>query len=267
MIMNLIDPHAHLNELTWTNLQEMYLSGIREIISPIHLDAGKAVGCETIREMWDYLFEVQFARAEKNFLKPYGMIGISMVSTPRGDATGLYELLPDYLRRPEVVAIGEIGIEPKSRTCKDVKQQEEIVTRQLEIATEVDIPVDFHTPNPPDVKKEFTKRILELCRNANLRMSKVIIDHCTEVNMEMVVDAGAWAAISVQPWRKVTPDLAADIITEYGFERIMVDSDFGGLPSDHLSVPKTAMALKRKGVSPENIEKVCSLNSKAAYGI
>jgi predicted metal-dependent TIM-barrel fold hydrolase len=267
MIMNFIEPHAHLNELTWVNLQEMYLSGIGEIISPIHLDAGKAVSCETIREMWDYLFEVQFARAENNFIKPYAMIGISMVSTPRGDAAELYEVLSDYLRRPEVVATGEIGIEPKSRTCKDVKRQEDIVTKQLEIAKEVGIPVDFHTPNPPDVKKQFTRRILELCRDANLPVSKVIIDHCTGANMEMVLDAGAWAAISVQPWRNMTPDLAADIITEYGFERIMVDSDFGGLHSDHLSVPKTAVALKRKGVSPENIEKVCSLNGKAAYGI
>jgi len=265
--MNFTDPHTHLNDVSWENLQEMYLSGIREIVSPIQVAAGKAVSCGTIREIWDYLFEVQFARAENNFIKPYAMIGISMVSTPKGDPTELYELLPDYLGRPEVVAIGEIGIEPNSRTCKDLKQQEEFVRRQVKIAKDVGICVDFHTPNPPELKKEYTKKMLEICREFDMPMSKVIIDHSSGANIGTVLDAGASAAITVQPWRNITPDIAAEVIMEYGFDRVMVDSDYSGLPSDHLSVPKTAMALRRKGVSLENIEKVCSLNSKAVYGI
>lgn len=265
--MNFVDSHTHLDELSWENLQQMYLMGIREIVSPVQLAAGKAVSCETIREVWDYLFEVQFARAENNFIKPYGMIGISMVSTPKDDPAELYEILPDYLKRPEIVAIGEIGVEPNSRTCKDLKQQEEFVIKQLAIAGDVGICVDFHTPNPPDMKKEYTKRMLELCTECGMPMAKVIMDHCTGANIGMALEAGAWAAISVQPWRNITPDIAADIIKEYGSERVMVDSDCSGLPSDPLAVPKTALALKRKGVSSEDIEKVCSLNSKGAYGI
>jgi len=245
----------------------MHLSGIKEIVSPVQLIGGKALSGKTIRDVWDYLFEVQFGRAEKNFIKPYGMIGISMVSTPRGDPAKLYEILPDYLKRPEVVAIGEIGVEPNSRTCTDVKGQEEFVVKQLAIARNAEICVNFHTPNPPDMKREYTKRMLDLCGECGIPMSKVIIDHCTDANMGMSLEAGAWAAITVQPWRNVTPDMAADFIKEYGFERVMVDSDCSFLASDPLSVPKTALALKRKGASDEDIEKVCSLNSKRAYGI
>jgi predicted metal-dependent TIM-barrel fold hydrolase len=109
--------------------------------------------------------------------------------------------------------------------------------------------------------------MLDICRACEFSMTKVIIDHCTDANIGMALEAGANAAISVQPWRNVTPDMAADIIIEHGFERVMIDSDASGLPSDPLAVPKTAMAMKKKGVSEENIEKVCFLNSKQVYGI
>ena len=171
------------------------------------------------------------------------MIGISMVRTPRDDPSGLYAVLPEYLKRPDVVAIGEIGIEPNSKTCSDLKQQEAFVRKQVAIAKDVDIFVDFHTPFPPEVKREYTQMMLDICRECGLPMSKVIIDHCTDANLGLALEAGANAAISVQPWREITGETAADLIMEHGFERIMVDSDYSGLPSDPLAVPKTAQAL------------------------
>jgi len=46
--MDFTDTHAHLDEISWENLQQMSLCGIRRIISPVHLAAGKTVSCETI---------------------------------------------------------------------------------------------------------------------------------------------------------------------------------------------------------------------------
>ena len=265
--MNFTDSHAHLDELSWNALQQMYLAGVRRVVSPVQLAGGRPVSCETIRDVWDYLFDVQFARAKEHFIQPYAMIGISMVSTPRNDPAALYDLLPEYLNRPEVVAIGEIGIEPNSDTCKDLKQQEGFVRKQLEIAVKTGVRVDFHVPNAPALKKENTKRMLDLCAEYGLPFDKVIVDHCSDANIAMVLEAGAWAAISVQPWRNMTPERAADIIIEHGCQRVMVDSDCSGLPSDPLAVPKTAMALKQKGVSDPEIEKVCFSNAGAAYGL
>ncbi|MEA4857589.1 MAG: TatD family hydrolase [Solidesulfovibrio sp.] len=265
--MDVIDAHTHLDELPWETLQNMSMSGIRAIISPVQLMCGKALGAKTIREVWDYLFDVQFARAEKNHIKPYAMIGISMVATPADDPAELYAALPEYLKRPEVVAIGEIGIEPGSRTCKDLKLQEEFVVRQLAIAKDADICVDFHMPNPAEAKKEYTQKILGLCRDCGLSMAKVVIDHCTDANIGMVLDAGAWPAVSVQPWRPVTPATAVEYIKRFGADKIILDSDSSMLPSDPLAVPKTAFALKSQGFSDADIEKVCALNCKTAYAI
>ena len=262
-----IDSHVHLNTLTWSNLDEMRMAGIGTIISPIHLDAAKPVSHDTIVEMWDYLIDVHFPRAQQHLIKPFGMIGISMVGTPKDDPAGLYTLLQDYLKRPDVVAVGEIGIEPNSRTCKDIEKQKEYVRGQLDAARGLDVCIDFHVPNIPEDKKKYTEITLQICREMDFPMSRVVIDHSSDANIEMVLEAGANAAVTVQPFRNVTPELAADIVMKHGFDRIMFDSDFSSLPSDHLAVPKTAMALRKKGVPEDQIEKVCSTNAKKLYGI
>lgn len=265
--MDLIDAHTHLDTLSCDSLEQMSMTGVRTLIAPIHLLVGKAVGCETIRDVWDYLFDTQFARAQGSFITPYAMIGLCMVNTPRGDPEALYQALPEYLARPEVVAIGEIGLEPNSRTCSDMKMQESYVVRQLAIAKGAGVCVNFHTPNAVGQKQEATRRVLDLCAEAGLSMDKVIVDHCSDANIGLVRERGAWAAISVQPWRRITPDLAAEFVKEFGTEGIMIDSDCSPLPSDPLAVPKTALALKRKGFSDGDIEKVCAGNCRAAYGI
>jgi predicted metal-dependent TIM-barrel fold hydrolase len=265
--MLLVDSHTHLNELTWSNLNEMYLAGIRKIVSPIHLDAGKAVSSDVIREMWDYLFDIHMPRADKNFIKVYGLIGVSMVSTPKDDPTDLFKILPEYINRPDVVGIGEIGFEPNSRTCKDLDQQERLFQIQLQIAKNIGTTVVVHVPNPPDKKKEFTARSLKVIKESGISITKVVIDHCSDMNIKMVLDAGAHAAISVQPWRNMTPQLAAELVQKFGSERVMIDSDCGSGPSDPIAVANTAFALKTLGLAAKTIEQVCSGNSLNFYNI
>lgn len=265
--MDFIDSHAHLKNMTWQNLEEMYLAGIRGIVSPIQFDAAKPVASVAIIELWDWLFETQFQRAKENLINPYAMIGISMVGTPKENPEMLYKKLPDYLKMQETVAIGEIGFEPNSGTSQDLNFQEELINKQLEIAKKINMPVVFHVPNPPDYKKKFTDRTLAICKKHRMNMDNILIDHCSEINIKAVLDAGAYAAISVQPFRNMTPKLAAEIIGKFGFNRILVDSDFGSDPSDHLAVPKTAFSLKKLGYNDKNIQKVCYFNAKNFYHI
>ena len=265
--MKVIDAHAHLDTISWVDLSRMRLCDMQAIITPIHLDAAKPVSCQTIQEVWDYLLEVQFGRAEANGIRPYAMIGVSMVSTPADDPEQLFARMPAYLQRKDVVAIGEIGFEPNSKTCKDMAFQEMLIRRQLAIAAAEDICVDFHVPNAPEQKRDYTRETLDICKECDFSMDKVIIDHCSEANIEMVLAAGAWAAISVQPWRKMTAEIAAELIGTHGPERIMVDSDCGGGISDPLAVPKTAVALAQRGFPETDIEKVLYGNPMRCYGL
>jgi predicted metal-dependent TIM-barrel fold hydrolase len=265
--MQLIDPHTHSDCLTWSNLEEMSLAGIRTAISPLFLGGTKPVPNEVIVAMWDHLLEIQFPRLEAHRIRPCGMVGISMVYTPEGDPEELYRALPRYLEKPGVVAVGEVGLEPSSPTCPDMKRQESLLQRQVAIARDAGVVVDCHVPLPPDQKRRYTERVLDLCRETGLPPSRLVVDHCTRANIRTALDGGAWAAITVQPWRGMTPDLAADLVLEHGAERVLIDSDSGSAASDPLAVARTALALERKGADPAVIERVCAGNAREAYGL
>ena len=265
--MKFNDPHLHVNNITWTGLTEMALAGVEKIISAVHLDTSRRVSSETILATWDSLLTFHFGRVKASLIQPYAMVGISMVCTPADDAETLWKALPGYLARPEVVAAGEIGLEPSSACCPDMAVQEELVRRQVDIARQAGTRANLHTPNAPDQKKQYTQRTLDICREVGIDMNQVVIEHCSEANLAMVLDAGAWAGITVQPVRNMTPESAADLVLQFGTERIMIDSDHSGLPADHLSVPKTAWALRKKEAPEEAVLKVCAENSNQLYGI
>ena len=264
------DSHSHLNALGDDTLEAMYLAGIREITSPIcpwPAKLGEGLNPETIIDVWDSLLNFHLDRAKEFFIKAYAMIGITMVATPKNGLERLIELLPEYLKHPRVVAIGEIGFEPGSKTCSDLKIQEKIVRAQIEIAKKLGTVIDFHLPLPPDAKRDYTHILLELCREYELPMSQVIIDHCTDINIKIALDAGAYAAITVQPKRKITPKDAAELVKKYGTERVMINTDSGELKCYPLAVPQTALALKQMNVAEEDIEKVCWSNSRKVFGL
>lgn len=266
-MVNFIDSHTHLSELTWENLEMMYLTGIREMVSPVQLMATKRISHQAVVDMWNHQLGFQVNRAAGNLIRCYSMLGLSMVSVPEGDCADLYDLLIAYLQKPGVVAIGEIGFEPGSKSCNDPQVQEELVRNQLLIAKKTGKTVNFHVPHPADKKKQFTEKTLDICRELGMPFNKVIIDHCSDANLPAVLESGAYAAISIQPWRALTAEMAADLVLKYGAERIMLDSDCGTSLSDPLAVARAAFALAKKGAGQDVIEKVCRTNCLAAYGI
>ncbi len=98
-------------------------------------------------------------------------------------------------------------------------------------------------------------------------MDRVVIDHCTDATIKTVLDAGAWAAISIGAWRKAHPDNTAQWIMEFNSDRLFVDSDCGVPISDPLAVAHCAYELKKLGASDELIAKACCENAKKCYRI
>ena len=89
-----VDAHVHANTLVWTDLESMSQAGVTTIVSPIMLDAAKAVSEETIVDLWNYLLEVQRPRAAEHFIAAYAILCVNMASSPREDPGQLVELLP-----------------------------------------------------------------------------------------------------------------------------------------------------------------------------
>ena len=80
--------------------------------------------------------------------------------------------------------------------------------------------------------------------------------------MEMILDAGMWAGMTLYPETKCTPARAIDILEIYGNERLWLNSACDWGVSDPLAVPKTALEMKRRGHLTTAIEKVVFENPK-----
>jgi len=261
-----LDAHLHSFNVGHADFEAMYLAGVRKFVSAVVFPRMTPVTSEVYKNLWDFQVEDEAARAADYLLDAYAMIGIAMVSMPT-DPERLLELLPDYLAKDKVVAIGEIGIDPASPTCRDLDRQRDIYAAQVEIALKHGAAVVLHTPNKPDHKTKFTQQALEVARDRGLNFSRLVVDHCSEANIGLALEAGAFAAITIQPWRGLDPAKAADLVEKFGPERIWVNSDASDLPSDPLAVAKVAYELRKRGVSEDTVNKVCLSNAASFYGL
>jgi predicted metal-dependent TIM-barrel fold hydrolase len=119
-----------------------------------------------------------------------------------------------------------------------------------------------HTPHLED-KLKGTKLILDVLKNdKHILPERVIIDHVEEHTVEMVLDSGMWAGMTLYPETKCTPARAIDILETCGSEKIWLNSACDWGVSDPLAVPKTALEMKKRGHLENAIEKVIFQNPK-----
>jgi predicted metal-dependent TIM-barrel fold hydrolase len=165
-------------------------------------------------------------------------------------------LIPEFLNRPNVLGIGEIGLNKNSRN------ELRVLEMQVELAVKHNQLILVHTPHLED-KLKGTRLILDVLKcDQRIRPERVIIDHVEEHTVEMVLNAGMWAGMTLYPETKCTPARAIDILETYGSERIWMNSACDWGVSDPLAVPKTALEMKKRGHPAGAIEKVIFQNPK-----
>jgi len=130
-------------------------------------------------------------------------------SEDAGFAREVLEIIPEFIEKPNVLGIGEIGLN------KNTKNELAIFEEHLEIAKKYDLPVLIHTPHLED-KLKGTRLIIDSLRNSNIDPSKVVIDHVEEHTAGMVLDQGFWAGMTLYPESKCTPARAIDILENFG---------------------------------------------------
>ena len=130
------------------------------------------------------------------------------------------------------------------------------------LPVDLDLPVMIHTPHRD--KKRGASRSMDVILEHKLDPSRVVIDHVETV--QEVKDRGFWAAFSIYPHSKMTAERMAEIVRNYGAERLIVDSACDWGVSDPLSVPKTAKLLDERGIPEDQVQLVTYKNALAAYG-
>jgi uncharacterized protein len=254
-----IDPHIHVNARTTDDYQAMAAAGIVAVIEPAFWLGQPRTSAETYRDYLATLVGWERFRASQFGIRHYCAIGLNAKeANNEALAEAVMEILPLFLGKEGVVAVGEIGFDEQTPL------EEKYVRAQLELAKEFDLPVMVHTPHRD--KYQGTIRTMDLCEEHGLPPSRVVIDHNNETTVKTVLDRGYWAAFTLYPQTKMGSERMVSIARQYGSERIFIDSSADWGVSDPLSVPKTANLMLQSGINPESVRLICYGNALAAYG-
>jgi len=247
--MKLFDPHIHMTSRTTDDYEAMASAGIVGIVEPAFWLGQPRTQVGSFIDYFSSLIGWERFRAKQFGIAHFCTMGLNPkeANDPRV-AEAVLELLPRFLRKDGVVAVGEIGFDDMTPA------EEKVFQAQLQLAKSADLPVLIHLPHRD--KKRGTERTLDVVRESGVPEERVLIDHNNEETLPLVKATGCWAGHSIYPDTKMTEARMVDLLKRYGLERMVVNSAADWGKSDPLKVPKTAEAMRAAGFSAADVEHV-----------
>ena len=256
--MKFFDPHMHMSSRTTDDYQALADAGMVALIEPAFWLGQPRTGLASFKDYFSSLVGWERFRSSQFGIKHYCTIGLnSREANNETLAEQVMEILPLFLQKEGVVGVGEIGFDDQTAA------EEKYYRAQLEMAKEMNLPVQVHTPHRD--KKKGTERSMAIALEHGIDPKMVIIDHNNEETVKSVLDQGFYAAFTIYPFTKMGNERMVEIVKEYGPTRIMVNSAADWGISDPLAIPKTAALMKIKGIDIETIRQVTYQNALDAF--
>jgi len=244
---------------TTDDYEAMRQAGVVAVIEPAFWMGQPRTQVGTFQDYYSHLIGFERFRASQFGIKHYCTIGLnSKEANNEALAEEVMDLLPLFVCKEGVVGVGEIGYDDQT-TAED-----KYYRLQLELAKEVNLPVQIHTPHRD--KKQGTLRSMAVALEHGLDPAMVIVDHNNEETVQAVLEQGFWAAFTIYPHTKMGNERMTEIVKHYGPERIFINSAADWGISDPLAVPKTAQLMLERGISAETVAQVTYSNALAAFG-
>jgi len=249
--MYFFDPHIHVASRTTDELKALAKAGCVAVGEPAFWMGFDRSGANSFYDYFRQLTEWERKRAANYGIRHYAWVGINAKEAENvAFAREVIALLPEFLERPDVLGIGEIGLN------KNTRNEVATLLELIDLALKRDELMLFHTPHLED-KYAGTRMILDILRgDPRVDRNRICIDHCEEHTIRLVLDEGYWAGITLYPTTKASPQRAADMIERYGAERILVNSSADWGPSDPLAVPELMFVLRSRGHSTATIRQI-----------
>ncbi|MEE8434993.1 MAG: TatD family hydrolase [bacterium] len=256
--MKMFDPHIHMTSRTTDDYQAMADAGIIAIVEPAFWLGQPRTHAGSFEDYFNSLLGWERFRASQFGIRHFCTIALNPkeANDPRLSEEVL-DMVPRYLQKDGVVAVGEIGYDDQT------DKEEKLFAQQMEMAVEFDLPVLIHTPHRD--KKNGTIRTLELIKEVGIPEERVLVDHNNEETLPLVLDTGCWAGHSIYPNSKMDESRMATLVQQYGTERIIINSAADWGVSDPLKVPKTVAKMKEVGIPEADIEKIVWDNPVAFF--
>jgi hypothetical protein len=256
--MRFIDPHVHMSSRTTEDYQRMQAAGVVAVIEPAFWLGQPRTNVGSYIDYLSTIVGWERFRASQFGIRHYCTIGLnSKEANNEALAEAVMDILPRYLSKEGVVAVGEIGYDDGSAL------EDRYYRLQLQLAVEYEMLVMVHTPHRD--KKAGTIRSMDVAEEMGMAPGRVIIDHNNEETVRDVLDRGFWAGFTLYPNTKMGSERMVEIVRQYGSERIFIDSSADWGVSDALAVPKTARLMLERGIAAKDVEATCYGNALAAY--
>ncbi len=257
--MRFIDPHIHMSSRTTDDYERMKAAGIVAVIEPAFWMGQPRTNVGSFIDYLSNLVGWERFRASQFGIRHYCTIGLnSKEANNQALAEAVMDILPRYLSKEGVVAVGEIGYDDQTAL------EDTYYRAQLQLAREYDMVVMVHTPHRD--KKAGTIRSMEVALEMGLSPSKVVIDHNNEETVRDVLDRGFWAGFTLYPQTKMGNERMVEVVRQYGSERIFINSSADWGVSDPLAVPKTGRLMLERGIVARDVELTCYGNALKVYG-
>ncbi len=248
-MLKYFDPHIHMTSRTTDDYTNMYNAGVRALIEPAFWLGQPRTHVETFDDYFQSLVGWEKFRASQFGIRHFCAICINAKEANNEKmADEVMELVPRYLEKDNVVAVGEIGYDDMTEL------EHKYFKKQLELAKKMALPVIVHTPHRD--KKNGVIASIKLVREVGIPEDMVIIDHNTEETLPIVLETKMWAGHTIYPRSKMDADRMVELVKKYGSNRIIVNSSADWGVSNPLAVPYTAELMLKSGISKEEVEKI-----------
>lgn len=254
-VMRYIEPHAHMVSRTTDDYRAMVAAGCAAVSEPAFwagFDRSSAAG------FYDYfcqLTEYEPKRAALFGLPHYSWLCLNPKEAENVKlAEEVLELIPPFLDRPNVLGVGEIGLN------KNTRNELAVLERHVDLAARHNQLILVHTPHLEDKRKGTQLTLDVLKADSRIRPERVIIDHVEEHTVKLALDRGHWAGLTLYPISKCSPARAIDILEVYGTERLWMNSACDWGVSVPLVVVQTAIEMRRRGWTDAAIDRVIYQN-------
>lgn len=249
--MRYIDHHAHMVSRTTDDYQHMALTGCVAVTEPAFWAGWDRSTADGFEDYFRQLTEFEPNRAAQYRIQHYAWMAMNpKESEDRELSREVIKRIPKFLERPTVLGIGEIGLNRVTRN------EIATYTEQVELAIAHQQMILIHTPHLEDKLKGTRISIDVLRRYAEIDPARVLVDHAEEHTLEMILEHGYWAGLTLYPNTKVSPQRAADIIEKFGAERIVIAGACDWGPSDPIAVPRFIAEMRRRRHPDELIQRL-----------
>ncbi|CAG7606514.1 TatD family hydrolase [Actinacidiphila bryophytorum] len=255
--MRIFDPHIHMTSRTTDDYERMAAAGVRALVEPAFWLGQPRTNAGAFTDYFDSLIGWEPFRAAQFGIRHHCTIGLNPKEANDPRCREVLGLLPRYLAKDGVVAVGELGYDSMT------PEEDEVFAAQLALAVEHELPALVHTPHRD--KHRGTLRTLDVVKESGIDAGMVVVDHLNEVTVGSVAGSGCWMGFSIYPGTKMSPDRMAAVLREYGPERMLVNSAADWGRSDPLLTLATGQAMLAAGFGDDDVDRVLWRNPVEFY--